>query len=232
MGLYDYVKCEYPLPGNPPDWAKDAYFQTKDFDSLMDTYIITTDSKLLKDVGKDEKDPDGGPVLGDIGLTCTINFYTSNVVASGPGTYTSDGEDAHWLEYSAEFVKGELLEIQEIENRKQPAAKSKPFSWPKPTEQEKAERAHRMTESLAGYTVFVQYGGSSPGYFAEVVFETERQLVLKNKLGNLELMYRSDRDCLYFDTQEESIAYTAHRKADWDAKTKEYEEEIARKAAP
>lgn len=229
--MYDYVKCEYPLPGNPPEWAKDAYFQTKDFDCLMDTYIITADGKLLKG---DPATPEGEPVAHAtrLGLTCTINFYTSNVVASGPGTYTSDGEDAHWLEYSAEFVKGELLEIQEIENRKEPAAKSKPFSWPKPTEEEKAERAHRMTEPMTGYTIFVQYGGSSPGYFAEVVFETERQLVLKNEHGNLELMYRSDRDCLYFDTQEESIAYTAQRKADWDAKTREYEEEIARKAAP
>jgi len=29
MGMFDYICCEYPLPGNPPAWATE--FQTKDF---------------------------------------------------------------------------------------------------------------------------------------------------------------------------------------------------------
>jgi len=39
--MYDGVTCGHALPGEPK--PKDNYFQTKDFDRLMDHYSITAD---------------------------------------------------------------------------------------------------------------------------------------------------------------------------------------------
>jgi hypothetical protein len=35
MGMFDNIRCEYPLPGNPPANAAELDFQTKDLESLL-----------------------------------------------------------------------------------------------------------------------------------------------------------------------------------------------------
>ncbi len=57
-------------------------------------------------------------------FTGGICFYDSNVVASGPGTYTRDGEDSHWLEYVSTFVHGKLTHIERSSYSFEPAQKS------------------------------------------------------------------------------------------------------------
>ena len=46
MGLFDTVKCEYPLP-DPAH--QDLEFQTKDFECLLDHYRITRDGRLVRE---------------------------------------------------------------------------------------------------------------------------------------------------------------------------------------
>jgi hypothetical protein len=62
MGLYDTVKCEYPLP---EPLHQDLEFQTKDLECLMDHYTITRDGGLVRN-----RRPEGwGPRLErDIGV--------------------------------------------------------------------------------------------------------------------------------------------------------------------
>lgn len=45
MGMYDYVKCEYPLPDGTI--RANAEFQTKDFDCMMDVVTITAEGRLM-----------------------------------------------------------------------------------------------------------------------------------------------------------------------------------------
>jgi len=45
MGMYDTVKCKYPLPQHTE--VQDHTFQTKDFDCVLDEYTITEDGKLV-----------------------------------------------------------------------------------------------------------------------------------------------------------------------------------------
>jgi len=45
MGLFDTVKCKYPLP-NPKH--QDLEFQTKDLECLLGEYTITADGRLLR----------------------------------------------------------------------------------------------------------------------------------------------------------------------------------------
>ncbi len=77
MGLFDDLKCEYPLPGTNPEKA-DIQFQTKDLSCEMRQYTITSDGRLVENSGREDHNS----------ITATLNFYWSNVVASGPGTYT------------------------------------------------------------------------------------------------------------------------------------------------
>ncbi len=49
--MFDYIKCEYPLPSLKEAEElninlKDVCFQTKDFENLMDEYVIKDDGKL------------------------------------------------------------------------------------------------------------------------------------------------------------------------------------------
>ena len=52
MGLFDEIKCDYPLPVTMEmvDFdidVQDVIFQTKDFENLMEEYIISEDGELL-----------------------------------------------------------------------------------------------------------------------------------------------------------------------------------------
>lgn len=43
MGMYDHIRCEYPLPEG---W-QDRTFQSKSLDCAMDDYTITADGRLI-----------------------------------------------------------------------------------------------------------------------------------------------------------------------------------------
>jgi hypothetical protein len=86
MGMFDDISCEHVLPAEPK--PKDDYFQTKDFDRLLDHYTITADGRLLKE-------------KAEVPFHGVLNFYT----------YTNDDM---WFEYEAEFTDGRLIEIRPI----------------------------------------------------------------------------------------------------------------------
>lgn len=92
MGMFDDIHVDALLPdmGFP---VTTADFQTKDFECLMDHYIITADGKLLRD---------GAPVLFH-GL---LNFYHY------------DTKIDTWWEYEAKFTDGTLVDIKPVECRK------------------------------------------------------------------------------------------------------------------
>jgi hypothetical protein len=86
MGMFDEVTCEYALPGEPK--PKDINFQTKNFDCLLDHYMITKDGRLMKENSQ-------------VQFHGVLRFYT----------YT---DDDMWFEYEANFADGRLIEIQPI----------------------------------------------------------------------------------------------------------------------
>lgn len=53
MGMFDYVKVETVLPGNNISAEKiftdDERFQTKSFDNMMDTYVISNRGELYRE---------------------------------------------------------------------------------------------------------------------------------------------------------------------------------------
>lgn len=218
MGLFDYVRCEYPLPGNAPSFAAEADYQTKDLTCYMKHYTITADGQLVEDSGAEKWDD----------FTGTVDLDWSNVVASGPGTYTRDGEDAHYLEYRVVFVKGKVTEIVEVTNESHRAAKVKHRADEPLSEEDVQRHKQRQSESLVGRTMWLWWGGDETGYPVTVVAENNKQwIVQKDSDSDLEKLHRGDRDRLLFDSQGDGQRYKAERAAEWERERLEYEAAIS-----
>lgn len=113
MGMYDYLKCEYPLPR--PE-MQDRIFQTKDTPSqFLDIYVITAEGKLCEpsyDLGWKE-DPEAffgfgfereNHELRELDFSGTIIFYDFEV----------DGDFATLVDFEALFDRGKVVWIREI----------------------------------------------------------------------------------------------------------------------
>lgn len=124
MGLFDYVRCEVPLPD-----GFDGELQTKDFDdAYMERYTITKDGRLTlryvvervpvpetewKYVGATgaleqiwHEQSKTRPVFAekDMNFHGMLNFYGS----SG----SRDAGNWQWHEYNAKFTDGNLVSIE------------------------------------------------------------------------------------------------------------------------
>jgi hypothetical protein len=123
MGLFDYIKCEMPLPETPlppyPDENGDK-FQTKDTPyQYMTTYTITADGRLtwrpydMQTVPVEERPYPDMPIIGSqrrveqepeaIPFHGDVDFYH----------YASGG----WWEYRARFTEGICKAITLLEYR-------------------------------------------------------------------------------------------------------------------
>lgn len=103
MGMFDYIKCECPLPDRFDPSTHD--WQTKDLDSTMDTYTITKDGKL-KGGGNEHRTEFFENYHGD------LRFYGSN--SGGHGfeyCFSHDDSPLWWREYVARFTNGTLEKI-------------------------------------------------------------------------------------------------------------------------
>ena len=97
MGLFDDVRCDYPLPEGAPT---DGY-QTKDTAAQsLETYLIAEDGRLLDE---------NGAVVPFHG---SLNFSASNVSGSGPNGYlTNDDKRAEFWDFTARYDHGTLLDL-------------------------------------------------------------------------------------------------------------------------
>jgi len=222
MGMYDYVVCEYPLPGNPPAFALGTgnAFQSKSFHCLMDTYTIQEDGRIRRhsfQKGQPEEMLD---------FTGVLEFYDSNITGSGPGIYTSKGEDAQSVDYRAIFVDGTLTKIEETRNDRKPALPSSRHMLIRsvPTESEKAEWRRREAESLMGKKIYLLWGGQDEGHYATVVAEDDRHLCVKAEGRDMSLVHRHLRDHIFFDTEEEAWKSRREREDAWNKRKREYNE--------
>lgn len=97
MGMFDDVRCNYPLP----DGLVLSGFQTKDFHCELDLYTITKEGRLMYQGsvfgGGREKEP-----LKDTQYHGLMRFYTS--------------DNGHvWHAYQAKFTDGQLVEILKLD---------------------------------------------------------------------------------------------------------------------
>lgn len=133
MGLFDYIRCEYPLPDG---FDGDLTYQTKDTPAYyMEHYTITAEGKLIHHSVTYETRPKAERPFPDaeegswralagsvravpagsveVPFHGALNFYTSNIGASGPHGYATDDDEPGWYrDYVALFDRGQLIKIE------------------------------------------------------------------------------------------------------------------------
>jgi hypothetical protein len=101
MGMFDEVRCKYPMPVKQ-DFS-DQWFQTKSLDCFLDKYEIREDGTLW------ECEYNGG---GDwVQVKCftgEIRFYRFHSELVG------QRGNRGWVEFSSYFVRGELKQLELI----------------------------------------------------------------------------------------------------------------------
>lgn len=109
MGMYDNLKCSYPLPIND---FKNEVFQTKDTPAqMLDLYEIRSDGTLWHENydTEDRSDPNADGIKRLYGCCTKVNkrweFEDTFVGEIRFYTSTTDGV---WLEFSSYFVNGKL----------------------------------------------------------------------------------------------------------------------------
>jgi hypothetical protein len=113
MGMFDYLRCEYPLPA-PNAQALD--YQTKDTGAqYMDTYVITAEGRLVHekyDV-EDRSDPKAEGLDALLGSMTRVNKRNSEPLDfTGEISFYTGGDynepTRWWIEFSAYFINGLL----------------------------------------------------------------------------------------------------------------------------
>lgn len=127
MGMFDYIKCDVPLPETPVAPPTDM-FQTKDTDDqCMTIHTITHDGHLMwrpyemQEVPKSERpypdaaDDDWRSLSG---CPRRVEQPPERIMFDGDiYFYEGNHPDVGWWEYRATFRNGELKEISLIEFR-------------------------------------------------------------------------------------------------------------------
>lgn len=92
MGMFDYVRCEHPLPA--PDTAG-LEFQTKDLGCELDVFTIRADGSLWRTAADNSRNPLGSlsDYFGEVRFYAFLNH---------------PGRTGSWLEFRARFVDSRL----------------------------------------------------------------------------------------------------------------------------
>ena len=226
MGMYDEIICEMQLPNNPPSFAKmaDHRFQTKDLECMLNLYKISKDGHPLELI------PHLTPEI--VAKPKNFNFHTSNIVGSGPGIYTANGEDAESIEYAVIFNGDKVSAIREVERSLEPALprSAQGITFPNLTKEEIAEMRSREAEPLIGKTLYVLWGGQEKGYPVKVIAENEDEIcvILESdaefkRKGSFELLDRRSRDNTFFDSEAEAFADKNRRTSHWTDRKAKYD---------
>lgn len=131
--MFDYVKCEYPLP--VPE-ANDLEYQTKSMDNFMDQYLIKADGSLWVERCDREDQSDAAlwerahpgevapPELDRLcGCMARVNKRWEPLAYTGEiRFYDYDLAGGLWLEWSAYFFKGRIQLLHRIEHEDAPCA--------------------------------------------------------------------------------------------------------------
>ena len=118
MGMYDEIKCDYPLPDAH---MQNRTFQTKSFDCLLDRYTISDEGRLIHNTHTLELTPEDKLPYPD---TPFIGMYTR--VETGPvdteyhgDVFFYDWDDrsnSDLIEYQARFTDGQLQWIKRVDS--------------------------------------------------------------------------------------------------------------------
>ena len=112
MGLFDYIRCSYPLPGGHADSGE---FQTKDTPSqFMDHYEIREDGSLWHEDydTEDRSDPRAEGVMSLAGMMTRVRKrWEKDESFTGEIRFYRGSCEEDWREFSAYYIKGTLQSL-------------------------------------------------------------------------------------------------------------------------
>lgn len=117
MGLFDHVKCDYPLP---IPGANDLEYQTKSFPyPYLDQYWIKSDGSLWKEKydTEDRSDPSENGWRRYIGMCTRINKEWVPYTATCSMEFHTILPDNGWISWIALFDQGQLVTVQVSEHQ-------------------------------------------------------------------------------------------------------------------
>jgi hypothetical protein len=137
MGMFDSIRCKYPLP---VEGANALHFQTKDTDEqALDEFEIREDGTLWRedyDI-EDRSDPTAEGLLAMCGMMTRVNKRWVPCTFTGEICFytfwdekviNDDDKTPGWIEFSAYFVGGKLNQVHVTQNR--PAGPKEPDATP------------------------------------------------------------------------------------------------------
>lgn len=117
MGMYDLLKCKYPLPEGYED-MQDREFQTKSLECLLDNYTITEDRELWVTQAEREWVEDSSSFLG--GYAKALRTWEERIEDIHGDIYFYDFRDRHNLQdlvtFRARFTHGKLESISVVQD--------------------------------------------------------------------------------------------------------------------
>ena len=115
MGMFDDLKCDYPLPAHVD---KGTWFQTKDTPAqALDKYWIDESGKLWHEQYdiEDRSDPDAEGIERICGMCTRVNKRWEPLPDfSGPISFYAFKDDKRnkgWTEFLASFVDGQIQTV-------------------------------------------------------------------------------------------------------------------------
>lgn len=112
MGMFDELRCEYPLPA---EGANALEYQTKDTPAQwMDFYLIDKDGQLFHEEydTEDRSDPGatGWKALAGCATRVNQRMVRDDDFTGEIRFYDIPG-DGQWIEFSSYFIKGKLQSV-------------------------------------------------------------------------------------------------------------------------
>ena len=113
MGMFDNIKCDYPLPDSPP---ADLDFQTKSLECGLDNYSIRADGTLWvqKYDIEDRSDPNAEGWRSLAGSMTRVNQRWEQVKGFRGQVVFYDFRNGVEWEFSALFNDGKVIDIRRV----------------------------------------------------------------------------------------------------------------------
>lgn len=123
MGMFDDLRCEYPLPAKG---ANALSYQTKDTPAQwLDQYVIDATGKLHHEEyeTEDHSDPNAEGLARLFGSATRVNKRLVPVddFTGEIRFYDLPGE-GQWIEFSSYFINGQLQSVSLVEDTRKEAA--------------------------------------------------------------------------------------------------------------
>ena len=108
MSVFDYIRCEYPLPSHPQ--MQDREFQTRSIGfPFMRHYVLTADGRL-----EHRPEPNEWQETIDVSVFRGEVRFEDWEFDPGPGPYGPDRPYPRPITFSALFDEGRLINIKEL----------------------------------------------------------------------------------------------------------------------